>query len=152
MSSITSPSSMSSLQESRDAVRRGHVARVGLATIVAATLANVVVYYVGNLFVTYVPEFLVLNEVVGIAVFTLVPTIVAVLLYAALLRFTRRPERIFAIVSAIVFVVTTIPDFTYLPTLPGATNGQIVVLVLMHVVAAVVIVGMLTRLTRPRTR
>ena len=39
---------------------------------------------------------------------------------------------------------TLIPDFTYIPTVPGASNAQTAVLVLMHVVAAAVIVRLLT--------
>ena len=50
------------------------------------------------------------------------------------------------------FVVTLVPDFTYIPGVDGASNGQTAVLVLMHVVAASVIVGMLTRLVRPAER
>ena len=60
--------------------------------------------------------------------------------------------RAFAIIAAVVFVITLIPDFTYIPTVPGATAGQTAILVLMHVVAAGVIVGMLTTLTRPQAR
>jgi tryptophan-rich sensory protein len=88
----------------------------------------------------------------GTIIFTLVPAIVAVLIYAILLRFTRQPERIFTIISVIVFIVTLIPDFTYIPTVPGSSNPQTAILVLMHVVAAVVITWMLTRLSRPRAQ
>ena len=42
-------------------------------------------------------------------------------------------------------MVTLIPDFTYIPTVDGASNPQTAVLVAMHVIAAAVIVGMLTR-------
>jgi hypothetical protein len=52
----------------------------------------------------------------------------------------------------VIFVVTTIPDFTYIPTVPGVTGGQTAILVLMHVAATGVIVGMLTTLTRPQAR
>ena len=41
-------------------------------------------------------------------------------------------------------MVTLIPDFTYIPTVPGASNGQTAILVLMHVIAASVIVRLLT--------
>jgi hypothetical protein len=41
---------------------------------------------------------------------------------------------------------------TYIPSVPGATSGQTAVLMLMHVVAAIVIVSMLTTLTRPQGR
>ena len=143
MSSIATSPSVS--RESRP-VNRGRFALVGLATVVAATLANVLVYFVGGAFVAYDPQFLPLTDVSGAIAFTLPAAIVAVLLYAS------NPARTFAIISAVVFVVTLIPDFTYTPTVPGATGGQTAILVLMHVVAAGVIVGMLMVLARPRSR
>ncbi|HEY7908165.1 MAG TPA: DUF6069 family protein, partial [Thermomicrobiales bacterium] len=100
----------------------------------------------------YDPRFLPLADVSGEIVFTLPAAIGAVLLYAALLRFARHPARTFAIISAVVFVVATIPDFTYIPSVPGATAGQTAVLVVMHIVAAGVIVGMLTSFGRAKGR
>ena len=132
--------------------RRGHYARVALGTVVAAVLANVVVYYLGAATVGYHSGFVILANPSGVVLFTVVPAIVATLLYAALRRRTRRPERVSAAIAAVVFAVTTIPDFTYIPTVPGATAGQTAILVLTHVVAAAVIVGMLTRLAPPSTR
>jgi len=120
--------------------------------VVAATLANVLVYFVGGTFIAYDPQFLPLTDVSGAIAFTLPAAIVAVLLYAALLRFASNPARTFAIISAVIFVVATIPDFTYIPTVAGATGGQTAVLVAMHVAAAGVIVGMLTTLARPQAR
>jgi hypothetical protein len=122
----------------------GRYALLGLGTVVAAVLANTVFYYLGAALVAYDPEFIVLANPSGAIIFTLVPAIGAVLLYAGLLRFTRHPVTIFNIISALVFVVTLIPDFTYIPTVPGASNGQTAVLVLMHVIAAAVIVRLLT--------
>lgn len=133
-------------------VSRGRFALVGPGTVVAAVVANVLVYLIGAAVVSYDQQFLPLANVGGAVFFTVVPAIVAVLLYAALLRFTRTPARIFTLIAAVVFVVTLIPDFTYIPTVPGATGGQTAILVLMHVVAAGVIVGMLTTLTRPQAR
>jgi len=142
-------SSASVFQEPR-AINRGRFARVALATVVAATLANAVVYFIGAALVGYDPRFIVLGNVFGVGIFTLVPALVAALLYAVLLRVSRHPARVFTIIAAVVFIVALIPDFTYIPTLPGATGGQTAILVLMHTVAAAVIVGMLTALTRPR--
>lgn len=48
--------------------------------------------------------------------------------------------------------VTLIPDFAYIPTVPGATGGQTAILILMHVAAAGVIVRTLTALARPQAR
>jgi hypothetical protein len=155
MSSITETSplaaSSSAMWESR-AVGRGRVARIGLATVMAAVAANTLVYLVGSALVPYDARFLPLAGVSGEIVFTLPAAIGAVLLYAALLRFARNPVRTFAIISAVVFVLATIPDFTYIPTVPGATGGQTAVLVVMHIVAAGVIVRMLTTLARPQAR
>jgi Family of unknown function (DUF6069) len=125
-------------------VNRGRFALLGAGTVVAAVVANTLLYVIGSTLVAYDQEFLPLANVSGEIIMTVFPAIVAVLLYAALRRFTRHPARIFTILSAVVFVATLIPVFTYIPTVPGVTNAQIVVLVVMHVVAAGVIVRMLT--------
>jgi uncharacterized protein DUF6069 len=140
----------SSVPRGSRASNRRQFALVGLATIAAAALANTLVYFIGGAIVAYDPQFLPLTNVSGEIAFTLPAAIVAVLLYAALLRFTRHPARVFTIVSAVVFVVTVIPDFTYIPTVPGVTGGQTAILVLMHVAA--VIVRMLTAYVRPQSR
>jgi hypothetical protein len=155
MSSIATSSpiaSSASVSAPSRTVSRGRFARLGLATVLAATLANSLVYFLGTAVVSYDPLFLPLTDVSGAIAFTLPAALVAVLLYAALLRFARYPARTFTIISAVVFVVTLIPDFTYIPTVPGATGGHTAILVVMHLVAAGVIVGMLTRLARPQAR
>src|SRR5690349_19307580 len=103
------------------ATGRGRVARVGFATVAASVAANALVYFAGGALVPYDPQFLPLANVSGAIVFTLPAAVVAVLLYAALLRFARNPERVFTIIAAVVFAVTLIPDFTYIPTVPGVT-------------------------------
>lgn len=152
MSFIASSSSSSFAPGEARASHKGQFALIGLATVVAAVVANVLVYFIGGMMVAYDPRFLPLTNVSGAVIFTLAPAIVAVLLYAVLRRFARHPARTFTIIAAVVFAVTLIPDFTYTPTLPGSTGGQTVILVLMHIVAATVIVRMLTTLTRPQSR
>ncbi len=134
------------------AVNRGRFALASLGTVAAAVLANVLVYAGGSALVGYDPRFLPLATVNGTILFTLVPALVATLLYAVLLRFAGNPARTFAIVATVVFVVTLIPDFTYIPAVPGATAGQTAILVLMHVVAVGVIISMLTALAHPQSR
>ncbi len=129
---------------------RGRFALIGLATVAAAVLANLLVYALGSAVVGYDPQFVVLANASGTILFTVVPAIVAVLLYAALLRFTSNPARIFTNIAVVVLVLSLIPDLIYIPSVPGATSGQTAILMLMHVVAAVVIVSMLTTLTRSR--
>jgi hypothetical protein len=116
----------------------GRYALRGLVTVVAAVLANTLFYYVGGTLVAYDPDFVVLSNPGGAIIFTVVPAIVAVLMYAGLVASPVTPG-IFTVISAIVFVVTLIPDFTYIPIVPGSSNAQTAILVLMHVIAAGVV-------------
>lgn len=132
---------------------RSHAfARLGLATVIAAVLANALVYFIGDALIGYDPDFVVLANVSGTVIFTVFPAIVAVLLYAVLLRRFANPARLFTIISAVILIVSVIPDFTYIPLVEGASNAQTAVLIFMHAVAAGVIVGMLTTFARPRAR
>jgi hypothetical protein len=138
----------SSEPEASSSLSWGRYALIGLATVVAAVLANVLVYFIGSAVVGYDPLFIVLANVSATILFTVVPAIVAVLLYAILLRFSSNPARIFTNIAVVVLIVSLIPDLAYIPSVPGASSGQTAILMLMHVVAAGVIVGMLTTLTR----
>lgn len=149
---MSNSSTWTSAQEERRAIDWGRYALVGLATVVAAVLANVIVYVIGSMIVTYNPQFVVLANPSGTILFTVVPAIVAVLLYAMLLRFTANPARIFTIIAAVVLILSWIPDLTYIPTVPGSSAEQTVVLMIMHLVAATVIVRTLTTLTPSTTR
>jgi hypothetical protein len=140
----------SSEPEASRSLSWGRYALISLATVVAAVLANVLVYFIGSAVVGYDPLFIVLANVSATILFTVVPAIVAVLLYAVLVRFSSNPARIFTNIAIVVLIVSLIPDLTYIPSVPGATSGQTAILMLMHVVAAAVIVGMLTTLTRSR--
>src|SRR5579859_460249 len=79
----------SSESASSRGVSWGRYALRGFATVVAAVAANTLFYFVGGSIVAYDPDFVVLANPVGTIFFTVVPAIVAVLLYAGLLRFTR---------------------------------------------------------------
>jgi hypothetical protein len=147
MSSIALSSS-SPAPAASPAVSRGRFALVGLGTVAAAVIANLVVYALGSVVVGYDPEFIVLANASGTILFTVVPAIVAVLLYAVVMRFSGNPARIFTNIAVVVLIVSLIPDLTYIPSVPGATSGQTGILMVMHIVAAVVIVGILTRFTR----
>lgn len=68
----------------------------------------------------------------------------AALVYALLGQVARRPIRLFAIVAAVVLVLSFAMPFA----IPGAGAGYIAVLNLLHVTTAAIAVGMLTRLAR----
>ena len=134
------------------ATRWGRFALVGLATTLTAVAANVLVYFAGGAVVSYDPDFIIFQNVSPTIIFTIFPAIFATLLYGLLRRFTAQPERTFTVIAAVVLLASFIPDLTYIPSVEGASVGQTTILLLMHVVAAVVIVGMLTRLAPETSR
>lgn len=144
---MTSSSSLT--ESSRPAINWGRFAFIGVATVVAAVVANIIAYYVLGAIIRYDPTFLVLQNVSPVILFTVVPAILAVLLYALLLRYNSDPARTFTVIAIVVLIGSIVPDITYIPTVPGASPAQAVALALMHVIAAVVITLMLTRLNEP---
>lgn len=127
----------------------GRYAGIGLLTIGAAVLANAVLFYLAQVSVQYNPAFLPLGNVSAPIIFTAFPAVVAALLYAGLLQFVReRAAMVFTVIAAITFVVTLIPDLTYIPTVDGVSNAEIGVLMVMHAIAAAVITRGLTSVRR----
>ena len=97
-----------SLPATSRTVNWGQFALISLGTVVAAVLANVIVYFICGTFVAYEPQFLPLASVGAIVIFTVFPAIIATLLYAILLRFTRNPARIFTIIAVIALAISSI--------------------------------------------
>jgi uncharacterized protein DUF6069 len=127
----------------------GRYVRTGLLTIGASVVANALFFYLAQVAVQYDPAFLPLANVSAPMIFTVFPAVGAALLYAGLLRFLRKHAAVvFTVISAVTFVVTLIPDFTYIPTVEGVSNAEIAVLVSMHAIAAAVITRGLTRVRR----
>jgi glucan phosphoethanolaminetransferase (alkaline phosphatase superfamily) len=90
------------------------------------------------------------REVMGIKAIVgsnAVSTLGATLLFALLVRYTRRPLRIFHIVAGAVLLLSMIP-VVFAPVNTGATR---IVMAILHVVAALAIVVILGRMSQ-RTR
>ncbi|MDQ3285246.1 MAG: DUF6069 family protein [Actinomycetota bacterium] len=116
----------------------------------AAAFANAVVYFVASALGAMPQDFVVqgsgpitlapvvLSSFIGTAGAAVVFTVVALL--------SQRPIRTFRIVAAVVLVLS----FATPLTISGAPLSLILTLELMHVVAAVIITGMLTTLTRAK--
>jgi uncharacterized membrane protein YphA (DoxX/SURF4 family) len=75
----------------------------------------------------------------AVVLFSAIPALVAAGLLALLGRFTARPIRIFLIIAAVVLVLSFIP-----PLLIPISLGLKITFEIMHIVAAAVIVGVLT--------
>ena len=83
-----------------------------------------------------------------VSVFTGIGSLGAVLVFALVARFSRRPIRLFRIIATVVLVLTFIPDLALFSFLGGAAS--VTVLLLMHVATYLICVGMLTTMTRAR--
>ena len=118
---------------------------VGPLAIVLALAANFVVRALALAVLDIPADFEQLQTPAFIPL-TIIGLLGAILTFALIGRLSRRPVRVFQIVAAVVLVLSFLPDIGLLATgAPGATLPAILVLMLMHVVAAVIAVLMLTR-------
>jgi hypothetical protein len=74
----------------------------------------------------------------------------AVIVFALVARFAKNPIRTFIIISTVFLFISFIPDLM-VPSMPGATWGYAITLMIMHVVAGVITVYMLIKLTATKS-
>ena len=122
---------------------------VGPLAIVAAVIANQIVRFLAVSLFDISPEFMPL-QVGPPLVFTIMGVLGAVIVYAAIGRFSRRPIRLFRAIALIVLVLSFLPDIGLLATgmVPGTTPVAVGALAVMHIVAWAITVWMLTTLAR----
>ena len=130
-------------------VRYGRLWWVGLLTIVLAVVTNLIVRAVALLFITVSPEFLPLSDPIPTITFTIGGVLAAVIVFAIVGRFTRRPARVYTIIAVIALLLSLVPDIMMLVDpasfpFPGANVGTVSVLLAQHIAAAVIAVWMLT--------
>ena len=120
---------------------------VGPLTILAAIVANVIIQQIAVAVLRPDPAFMPLTFAAPI-VFTLIGVLGAAIVYAVIGRFARQPIQLFRRVALVTLVVSFIPDILMLITgfNPGTTAANVAVLLLMHIIAWAIAVGMLTRL------
>ena len=119
----------------------------------AAALANAVVYG-GAEIAGALPDSVLVDSPTGreplglkaVLFASVMGAVGAAVVFALIGQFSRRPIRAFRIVAAVVLVLS----FATPLTIPGAPLSMVLTMELMHVVAAAVIVGLLTTLARGR--
>lgn len=135
--------------ESSSSVGTFRLAKFGLIALLVVSIVNVLVLYIGLAIVEFPSEFvggpfgpLAVGPVV---MNSAVAAIGATLVYGVVTRYAARPNRTFAIIAGVVLVLS----FTMFlaPGLAGAPPSVFAALAAMHVIAAVAIVGVLTRAT-----
>lgn len=122
---------------------------VGPLTVVAAVIAVLVVRVIGVAIVHPSPSFVALTWLPPISLCAFL-VICAVLVFALVGRFSKRPYRVYLVISLVVLVLSFIPDAAepLYSLVPGTTWPNAVVLMVMHVAAWAVTVSLLFRLTR----
>ena len=130
----------------------GRLSWVGVLSVVAATALNVLIGYVAATFLEISRMLSPLNGYGTIAAYTAIGVAGAIVVYVLLTRYSRNPMRLFLRVAVAALALSFVPDILLLVfAAPGATLISVGVLMLMHVAAFLVSVGMLTRLA-PSTR
>lgn len=111
----------------------------GLIAILGASIANVIVGWIGQMFVS-APGFMPLT-VQNTVIFTAFFLVVATLIYMLVNRFSRNPVRTFTIVSIVGLIVSLLPDVLLLvnpgglpPEMGTPTFGAVMILMLQHLV------------------
>jgi Family of unknown function (DUF6069) len=117
---------------------------------IAAAVANTVVYLVASVLGAMPQDFVVQDygpiALAPVVLSTLIGAAGAAMVFTAVTLLSRRPIQTFRLVTAVVLVLS----FATPLTIPRAPLSMILTLELMHVVAAVIITGMLTALARAK--
>jgi Family of unknown function (DUF6069) len=120
---------------------------VGPLTVLAAIIGVLIVRVIARLILQppYAPGLAMLMIPI---VLTLVLCTAAVLVFALVGRFAKNPVRTYIIISFVFLVISFLPDIAAASMrMPGAGWPYSITLMIMHVVAGVITVLMLTRLT-----
>lgn len=125
----------------------GRLARVGARTVALAVVVNVLIRTVAVSVLGIGEGF----EPLGVGptvFFTVVGVAGAVVVFGLILRFARRPVRLFRRVALAVLLVSLVPDVLMLfsGSMPGATVAGVLTLIVEHVASWAVAVGVLTTL------
>ena len=121
---------------------------VGPLIVAAAIVANVLFALLTTRLFGVSDEFPALTAG-AIAMFTLFGVLGALIVFALVARFSRRPYALFRKIALVVLVVSLIPDLA-MPWLPGPVPAgpiEVILLMITHVIAAAIVVWLLERLT-----
>jgi hypothetical protein len=128
-------------------VQLGKLWWVGPLTVVASIIGVLIVRSVAMAILPppYAPG---LAMIIIPIVLTLVLCTAAVLVFALVARFTKNPIRTYLIISSIFLVISFLPDIVAVSLpMPGAGWPYSITLMIMHVVAGLITVYMLIKLT-----
>ena len=144
---MSSVATVSSEAQQVEQVVAGRIWWVGLLAIVISVGVNSLVRIIALIVFDISPRFSPLANPGPVITLTVIGVFGAVIVFAIISKFSRRPVRLFRIIAAVVLLISFLPDLRML-ALPGIKTQAVLTLMLMHVIAAVVSVWMLTTMTR----
>ena len=123
---------------------------VGPLTAVVAAIANIVVREIGVVLGAIPSDLMILQEP-GVAGSTIIQVLLGVLVFAGIAKFARRPIRTFRIVAIAALVLSLLNPIMVLtgafPIGVSISIATMLAMMVMHIVAAVITIWMLTNLT-----
>jgi hypothetical protein len=126
-----------------------------LAALIGSVVANLILLFVLKPFVINPAMPLHSLSVMPVAMLTTIGVIIATIVYAIMRAIMARPQKAFIDISVIVLLLSFIPDYLIIgqTTGPfvGATLTSALTLMLMHIIAAVIIVLSLVKIWGART-
>ncbi len=124
----------------------GRLWRVGLLTVLAAVIANILIALVVKALFPVAPTFLPL-QLGSVIVFTVIGVVGAVIVFALIVRWAKHPIRLFQRIAWAVLLVSLIPDvlLPFVGLYPGTTFPEVGALLLMHVATAFICLGTVSR-------
>ena len=139
-------------KQAANGIDRRKLLVASLASIAAAVAANLVAFFIARAMFDLPADFPPLS-VGAITFFTVLGTGLGALVFALLVRRSAAPVRTYWIIAIVALVLSILPNFLAAanPALfpfPGGTATAFLVLTLFHVIAAVVSVVVLTRMSR----
>ena len=123
----------------------------GGAALVLSLLGNAIVRSLVTAFFPIPPQFRALADWETFVVFTFVGVLGATVVFAVMALLTRRAVIVYRWLAGVLLLLSFIPNILMLVVdAPGATLPGVISLMVMHVLTAVIAVGLLT--TWPRVR
>lgn len=140
--------STSTLTDQPERIASGRLLKVGALAIGASVVANLIIRIIFVNLLGIGQEFPPLGWGPPI-VFTIMGVLGAVIVFAIVARFAKRPIRLFRIIALVVLVLSLLPDLMLLNAnaMPGTSLGAVIALMLMHVAAGAITIWLLTTRT-----
>jgi hypothetical protein len=140
--------STSTLIDQPARVATGQLLKIGALAIGASLVANLLIRIIAVSVLGIGEGFMPLSWGPPI-VFTIMGVLGAIIVFAIIARFAKRPIRLFRIIGVVFLVLSLLPDIGLLNSnaMPGTSLSAVLTLMLMHVAAGAITIWLLTTRT-----